>query len=205
MPQANQLFISPIEVGAREREAQALAATLSSLAPNLSASARSALLEKLVHAVGRAKAGPDLARAAERDAGGREWVGRKLGLHRFRRRVPDAPHISDKTTWIRFQVRHHSAGRSLDVWKDQLMYDVRTALKDADVAGSYWSPEHPTVLTQLFRQCARMAGHPIPGDLGAIFRHAKRINRVNWWLVDLRRLFRRQTAAILAQFLPPAN
>lgn len=72
------------------------------------------------------------------------------------------------------QVAPQGAGRPADVWKNTLMADVRQALQDANVRGTYWKTGTESTLTKVFRACAKAAGYPIPGDLRNVVRGSQR-------------------------------
>ena len=101
----------------------------------------------------------------------------------------------------RLQTQVKGPGRPADVWKRALMGDVQSALGDADVRGNYWKTGTETVLTQVFRECARASGQKITGDLRGIFRG--RFKLAASWPLHLTRYYVRRLAKAIWEFLPP--
>jgi hypothetical protein len=171
------MFVSPMLTTAeRQRLDAAIPGLLYAYKQNVAAPALAKLLDDLALASGRAKAGPDLPNAAEHTTVIHEFFEKKLTTPGFRRHVPRNS-IPTQSANRRLQAKMPGAGRPSDTWKDVLMYDVRTALKSAGVTGGWWNSDKETLLTEAFRECAKIAGHPLTGDIRAIFRNARGIDK----------------------------
>jgi hypothetical protein len=171
------MFVSPMLTAAeRLRLDDAIRALLSAYKQNLAASALTKLLDDLAEATARAKAGTDLPSTAEHNRITHKFFAKKLTTPGFRRQVPRNP-MSTRAADKRLQVKTPGAGRPSDTWKNVLMYDVQTILKSAGITGGWWNSEKETLLTEVVRECAKIAGHPLIGDMRAIFRNARGIQK----------------------------
>jgi hypothetical protein len=171
------VFVSPMLMDAERLRLNAtIRALLSAYKQDLPATVLTKLLDDLAEATGRAKAGTDLPRAAEYNRIAHEFFAKKLTTPGFRRQVPHNP-IPTMAADKRLQVKAPGAGRPSDTWKAVLMHDAQAALKRAGVTGGWWNSEKETLLTELVRECAKIAGHPLTGDMRAIFRNARGIEK----------------------------
>jgi hypothetical protein len=168
-------FVSPMLTAAeRQRLDVAIRALLSAYKQNLAASTLRKLFDGLAEATARAKAGPDLPNAAEHNSAVHEFFAKKFTTPGFRRQVPHNP-TPTQAVDKRLQAKMPGAGRPSDTWKDVLMYDVQAALESAGATGGLWNSEKETLLTEVVRECAKIAGHPLTGDMRAIFKNARGI------------------------------
>jgi hypothetical protein len=172
MSRLDPLFMSPMPTPAeRAQLSSGLSRILTAHGHVLGSRVAARLLERLADATGNAKAGPDLASATARH---RATID-ALTAHLNGTAGPPCATTADQLPALfeqsRIQIR--TAGRPLDLWKHALLRDVRRALEEADLP-CYWKTEADTLLVDVFRECAKVAGHPMPGDLRGVWNGARR-------------------------------
>jgi hypothetical protein len=149
---------------------------IASLLPaTLTGTRRARVFAELAEATARAKPAPDLRRAARRGSVLVGWAAAKIKRPSLRRREP-RPRGLNAAPSARLQIRGAGAGRPRDVWKAVLMFDVRRALRRNGVPRG-WKTHTESLLSKIFRVCASVAGHPLPGHLRGVWDNAVRIRR----------------------------
>jgi len=175
MPPNSRVFASPMLAPPEKQKLAAdLAAILDARGVRLADGVRDALLEELGHAVGRAKAGPDLETAAELDRIGLDWAHDRIFGNRSRRKPVPAPDIN-RRKGKPLQTPPAGRGRPANTAQDLLMRDVRQALGAAGLPKGF-KTGYETLLTEVVRACAGVARLHLPDDLKNIWDNTTDIN-----------------------------
>jgi hypothetical protein len=165
MSRNNRVFVSPMVTDPEVARLDAdLTAILDTRGLHLARHIRDRLFEELLHAVGRAKPGPDLQAAAQSDRKGYDWMFHHITAVRSRRKPIRAPDIARPEQHKSMQVAPVGRGRPGNTAQDLLMLDIRRALGAAGLPRGFKAGDE-NLLSEVLRACARVAGLGIPDEL----------------------------------------